>query len=439
MPKIAPILTNIAVNHLKRVGWHAVGGVAGLLLQIRKPEREGAPSPRSWILRISIGGQRQPIGLGPFPQVSLAEAREQAKKLVAQVRQGVDPKALKKSTRSALLSAAAKNKTFKKCAESYMEAHHADYTSDKHRKQWPSTLEAYAHPLIGNMLVADITMRHVLDVLVQSTKSRDGASGKLWYTKTETAKRLLGRIKTILDYAIVNEYRTGTNPAVWKGFLDTQLPSPRKVTQQTHHPAVPYAHIGVFMAQLRLNGSISAKALEFLILTAVRSGSVRLATWSEIDFKQKLWVIPAAHTKIRKEHRVPLQNQAIRLLCSLPRIAGNSKIFPSPRGSHLSDMALSQLMRGMRERGELKVEGVPHGFRSTFRDWAADRTSYSDEIRKVASGHSVGDAVKQAYQRTDLLEKRRQLMAAWASFLDRAQFPQTASITPIRNLNGCKK
>ena len=269
-------------------------------------------------------------------------------------------------------------------------------------------------------------MRHVLDILVQPSKSRDGASGKLWHTKTETAKRLLGRIKTVLDYATVNEYRTGANPAVWKGYLDTQLPSPRKVSQPIHHPAVPYTHIGAFMEQLRLNGSISAKALEFLILTAVRSGSVRLATWSEIDFDKKLWIIPAAHTKTRQEHRVPLQNQAIHLLNSIPRIAGNTKIFPSPRGSHLSDMALSQLMRGMRERGTLSVDGVPHGFRSTFRNWAADQTNYSDEIRKVASGHAVGDSVKQAYQRTDLLEKRRRLMTAWGNFLD-----QTARMSGV--------
>lgn len=439
MPKIAPVLKNVAVNRLKRVGWHAVGGVAGLLLQIRKPLREGGTTPRSWILRIQVGNKRLPFGLGAYPQVSLAEAREEAKKLVAEVREGIDITARKKSRRSALLTAAAKSKTFKECAKSYMEAHHADYTSDKHRKQWPATLETYVFPMIGNMLVADITMRHVLDVLQQPSKSHHGVSGKLWYTKTETAKRLLGRIKTILDYAIVNEYRTGTNPAIWKGYLDTQLPSPRKVTKQKHHPAVPYAYMGEFMAQLRINTSISAKALEFLALTAVRSGSVRFATWSEIDFNKQLWIIPAAHTKSRKEHRVPLPNQAIRLLSSLPRIADDPRIFPSPRGRYLSDMALSQLMRGMRERGELNVEGVPHGFRSTFRDWAADQTNYSDEIRKVASGHTVGDAVKQAYQRTDLLEKRRQLMVAWASFLDQTQFPQTTSITPIRNLHGRKK
>jgi integrase len=237
--------------------------------------------------------------------------------------------------------------------------------------------------------------------------------------KTETAKRLLGRIKTVLDYATVNEYRSGNNPAIWKGYLETQLPSPSKLSQTKHNPAIPYIDIGDFMSILRRDENISAKALEFLILTAVRSGSVRMAEWPEIDLDKKLWVIPAANTKTKQEHRVPLAPRAIKLLQSLPKIAGNPKLFPSARGKALSDMALSQLMRRMRERGELKVEAVPHGFRSTFRDWAAEQTSYSDEIRKAASGHTVGDSVHQAYQRTDLLEKRRRLMNEWAKFLDR--------------------
>ena len=418
MPKISPVLTSVAVNRLNRVGWHAVGGVAGLLLQIRKPTQEGAAMPRSWILRIRAGDKRLVIGLGSYPQVSLSDAREQAKKLVAEARQGVDLKVRKRSIRSAALAAAAKSKTFTECAESYMEAHSADYRSDKHGKQWRATLKSYAYPLIGNMLVADITMRNILDVLEQPTSSRDGSTGKFWHTKTETAKRVLGRIKVVIDYAIVNEYRVRTNPAIWKGYLDTQLPSPQKISPQVHHPAVPYAQMGGFMPLLRQNGSISAKALEFLILTAVRTRSVRLANWSEIDFEKKLWIIPAEHTKIKKEHRVPLPSQSISLLQSLPHIAGNTVIFPSVKGGCLSDMAMSQLMRGMRERGELKCEGVPHGFRSTFRDWAADQTSYSDEIRMVSSGHTVGDAVKQAYQRTDLLEKRRGLMVEWGDFLD---------------------
>ena len=431
MPKIVKPLSDLQVRRITRVGWHAVGGVAGLLLQVRNPSTEGAQMPRSWILRIKVGEQRQPIGLGSYPQVSLAVAREQAAKLILEAKQGVNLKAKKRALRSALLSAAAKNKTFKECAEAYMEAHSSDYTSDKHRKQWPATLLTYAYPIIGNMLVADIVMRDIRNVLEQETVVDENTKGKLWYVKTETAKRLLGRIKTVLDYATVNEYRSGTNPAQWTGYLSTQLPSPKKLQKKEHHPAVPYEQIGDFMSKLRANESLSAKALQYLILTAVRSGSVRLAEWKEIDFEQGLWTIPAEHTKARQEHRVPLQPQAINLLKSIPKMAGSNLIFPSRKNTPLSDMAFSQLMRGMRERGELTVEAVPHGFRSTFRDWAAERTAYPDEIRKAASGHTVGDSVKEAYQRTDLLEKRRRLMNEWANYLGTISNNQTASVLKI--------
>ena len=433
MPKIAPPLTDLQVRRIVRVGWHAVGGVAGLLLQVRKPAKEGAQIPRSWILRVKVGDQRQPIGLGPYPQVSLAEAREQAKKLVAQAKQGVNLKAKKRFERSALLSAASKNKTFRECAVAYMEAHASDYTNDKHRKQWPATLETYAYPVIGNMLVSDIAMRDVKNVLEQETTMADGQTGKLWYLKTETAKRLLGRIKTVLDFATVNEYRTGNNPAQWTGYLDTQLPSPKKLQKVEHQPAVPYGLVGDFMIKLRQNESISAKALEFLILTAVRSGSVRLAEWSEIDLDNQVWVIPAEHTKARHEHRVPLQPQAIKLLKALPIMAGTNIVFTSPTGKALSDMTLSQLMRRMRDRGELAVDAVPHGFRSTFRDWAAEKTAYPDEMRKIASGHTVSDTVKKAYERTDLLEKRREMMKEWAKYLDQPTAHNTSNIRLLKS------
>ena len=436
MPIIAKILSTVEVNRLKLPGWHAVGGVAGLLLQVREPTRAESSILRSWILRVRIGGERQLIGLGPYPQVTLAEAREHAKKLVSDGRQGVNLKAQKKKVRSALIAASAKNKTFKECAEAYMEAHSQDYTNNKHRKQWASTLESYAYPIIGKILVADISMRHVLDVLLQDTKALDKSTGKLWHTKTETAKRLLGRIKTVLDYATVNEYRSGSNPALWTGYLDTQLPSPKKLAGNRHHPAIPNSDMGDFMVKLRNNNSISAKALQFLILTAVRSGSVRMAEWSEIDLSKKLWIIPPGHTKTKQEHRIPLQPQAITLLKSLPRITGNDKIFPSTRGVALSDMALSQLMRGMKERGELIIDAVPHGFRSTFRDWAAEQTAYPDEIRKAASGHTVGDAVQQAYQRTDLLEKRRRMMEDWSRYLNQTR-KKYENIRPIKGpVNG---
>ena len=432
MPKIAKALTAIEVNKITKVGWHAVGGVPGLLLQVREPAKSGAAAPRSWILRIRTASKRQPMGLGSFPQVSLAQAREQAKQLLHDARQGVNLVDRKKSQRSALLAAAAKNKTFKDCADAYMEAHASDYRNDKHRKQWAATLETYAYPVIGKQLVSDITMRSVLDVLLQDTQSADKTVGKLWHTKTETAKRLLGRIKTVLDYATVNEYRSGSNPALWKGHLSTLLAKPNQIAKVKHHDSVPYPEIGAFMGQLRKNASISAKALEFLILTAVRSGSVREADWSEIDLDAKLWTIPADHTKTNKEHRVPLAPQAIALLRSATKLSSSTKIFPSPRGNALSDMALSQLMRGMRERGELTVNAVPHGFRSTFRDWAAEQTSFPDEIRKVASGHTVGDSVQQAYQRTDLLEKRRKLMEMWATFIGMPSAKKGIRVTAIR-------
>jgi integrase len=432
MPKIAKELSALEVKRLNCPGWHAVGGVAGLLLQVREPAKEGAPLPRSWILRLRVAGQRQPIGLGPYPQVSLADARELARKLSLEAKGGVNLLARKRAQRSALIAAAAKNKTFRDCADAYMEAHATDYTNDKHRKQWASTLETYAYPVIGRMLVADITMRHVLDVLQQETKHRNGSEGSLWVTKPETAKRLLDRVRTVLDFATVNEYRSGTNPATWKGYLDTQLPAPRGLKEVKHQPALPYEQIGDFMVHLRRNPSVSAKALEFTILTGMRSGSVRMADWPEIDFEKKLWIIPPAHFKTRQEFRVPLQPQAIALLRTLPRVAGCDKVFPSPTGKALSDMALSQVMRGMRERGELTVDAVPHGFRSTLRDWAAEQTNYPDEIRRAASGHAVGDAVKAAYQRTDLLEKRLNLMNEWANFIDQPSARKTAKVTAIR-------
>jgi integrase len=439
MPKIVKPLTTVALNRLNKPGWYAVGGVAGLLLQVRNPTREGAPLARSWILRVRVGETRDPIGLGSYPQVSLAEAREQAAKLVIEARQGVNLKAKKVAARSALLAAASRNKTFQECAEAYIEAHAADYTNEKHRKQWSATLKAYAYPVIGKRLVADLSMRDVLDVMNQPSVADELKSETLWMAKTVTAKRLLDRIKTVIDYAIVNEYRTGLNPAVWQGYLDTQLAAPNKVATVKHHPALSYAMIGDFMAKLRTNESISAKALQFLILTAVRSGSVRAAEWSEIDYTNKLWIIPAANTKTKQEHRVPLPPQAVALLKALPRLADSTKIFPSPRGGAMSDMTIAAVIKRMNKAKLIWKDAkgkpiVPHGFRSTFRDWAAECTAYPDEIRKAASGHTVGDAVQQSYQRTDLLEKRRNLMRDWANYIDKPSVVLSGNVTSLRRV-----
>lgn len=421
MPKIIKQMTALAVNKIKKPGWHAVGGVSGLLLQVRDSETIDGPLARSWILRVNIGNARVPLGIGSFSNLSLAEARDKAQKMLQSIKEGIDPREERKELKSALLQSQARTRTFKECAQEYLTAHASDYSNEKHRKQWVSTIEHYAYPVIGNMLISDITMHDIKDVLTQIIRdpNTNKSLGKFWEIKTETARRVQGRIKKIFDHAIVSEYRTKLNPAVWEGYLETQLPKPEKLSKVEHHSAVPYKDIGEFMVKLRAKDSISAKALQFLILTAVRSGSVRSANWSEIDYENNTWIIPAEHTKTKQEHRVPLPPQAMKLLEEVQKIQGNPKIFPSPRGGELSDNTLSKLMRDMRDSGELKVEAVPHGFRSTFRDWSAEQTNYPDEIRKSASGHQVGNAVQQAYQRTDLLEKRRELMHEWANFLEK--------------------
>jgi integrase len=434
MPKIVKELSAIEVKRLLKAGMHAVGNPAGLLLQIHNPVSAQSIPSRSWILRVRVAGERQHIGLGSYPTVSLAEAREKAKKIVGDIKLGINPKATKKAARSALAQSIGASKSFRDCAEAYMKAHRAEYTNEKHRLQWASTLEAYAYPIIGSMLVSDIGMRDVLNTLNQSVfDEKTGKNlGTLWEKKNPTASRLQGRMKSVLDFAIVNEYRSSINPALWSGYLATQLSAPSKIRSVAHHPSLPYEKIGDFMAKLRKNDCTSARALEFLIMTGVRSGSVREAEWSEIDFDNEIWIIPAKNTKTKQEHRVPLPKQAIKLLKSLPKLASSKKIFPSPKGKALSDMALSELMRGMRKRNEITVDAVPHGFRSTFRVWSAERTNFPDEIRKLASGHAVSDDILKAYQRTDLLEKRRKLMSEWANFLDQASIKKSTQVTPMR-------
>ena len=415
MPRIAKTLTAAQVKAIKLEGNHAVGGVQGLYLQLRKSEQVHVDFVRSWVLRYTYGGRRKNLGLGAYPSVSLAEAREKGHVARSMLRQGLDPLSVKRQEKQALSDHQLTSKSFKDCAVEYMAAHLEKHRNIKHQKQWESTLNKYAYPLIGEIAVADIVTAHVLDVLRQPT-TKDGKSGSFWQLKTETAKRVRGRLESILSYAEVAGYREGKNPASWKGHLETQLPSPTKIMSVVHHSAMDYRSCGLFLRELRQKTAIGAKALEFLILTAVRSGSVREATWSEIDFDQKLWIVPPEHTRANREHRVPLVEQSLRLLRSLPRVLGTQKIFPNSSGTALSDSTLSKLMRKMLEKSP-GLSGVPHGFRSSFRDWAAEQTGFPEEVRRVATMHRVGDAVQQAYQRSDLLEKRRQLMAEWANFL----------------------
>ncbi|MBI5780742.1 MAG: integrase arm-type DNA-binding domain-containing protein [Rhodocyclales bacterium] len=400
MPKKLKELSALAVSRLKTDGRHAVGGVDGLHLRI-------AGASRSWVLRVAIGTRRRDIGLGSYPEVSLAEAREKARAMRQKIREGIDPIEERKAAKARAALEAAKNKTFEECANAYIEANRAGWKNAKHRQQWHNTLATYAFPLIGHLPVASIDTGLVLSVLQQPV----GEGKTLWLDKTETAVRLRTRIEAVLDWATVRGYRSGDNPARWKGHLEHELPSKNKIKQVKHHPALPYAEIGAFMAELRQREGMAARALEFVILTATRSGEVRGATWNEIDLDARLWVIPASRMKAAKEHRVPLADEAVKLLQSLPRIEGNPYVFPAPRAGKLSDMALTMLLRRM-GRDDLTV----HGFRSTFRDWAAETTAYPREVCEHALAHKLADGVEAAYQRGDLLAKRARLMADWARY-----------------------
>ena len=407
MPKKASPLTPLAVSRLKAPGLHSVGTVDGLALQVTPT---GA---RSWVLRMLVAGKRREMGLGSYPSVTLAGAHEAARVARSKVREGTDPIGERKALQSALLAARAGEKTFADCASAYIAAHESGWKNRKHAAQWRSTLEQYARPLIGNMLVRDVSKEHVLAVLQP-----------IWADKTETATRLRARIEKVLDYATSSGYRDGLNPARWKGHLENLLAKPGKIAKVKHHRALPYSQVGEFMLALRAQDGIGARALEFAILTAARSGEVRGSTWHELDFEAAVWTIPATRMKAGKEHRVPLSNAAVKVLRAVPRIAGIDYVFASPRAGQLSDMTLSAVMRRM------KIDAVPHGFRSTFRDWAAEQTNYPREAAEMALAHTIGDKVEAAYRRGDLFERRALMMRDWAQFCGRTAAP--AKVIPIK-------
>lgn len=400
MPKKAKELSDRAVKALKAEGRYAVGGVDGLHLRI-------SGDSRAWVLRIKVGDRRCDIGLGPYSEVSLAEARETARGHRRKVREGIDPLLEKQRAKAAARVGTAKAKTFKECATAYIDAHKAGWKNDKHSKQWGATLETYAYPVLGSLAVSTVDTGLILDAL-----------RPIWATKTETASRLRGRIESVLDWAKVSGYRDGENPARWRGHLDKLLPARSKVQKVEHHAALPYADIGTFMVDLRKRDGIASRALEFSILCASRSGEVRGARWSEIDLAGAVWTIPANRMKAGKEHRIPLTPTAISLLKALPRLKGAELLFPAPRGAALSDMALTAVLRRM-ESGGL----TQHGFRSTFRDWAGETTAYPREVIEHALAHQLKDKAEAAYQRGDLLTKRTRLMADWATYCGKVGNP----------------
>ena len=341
-------LSAITVQKAKKPGYYGDGG--GLWLQISKL------GGKSWVFRFTMNGKAREMGLGPVHTITLAEARMKALECRKAVIEGRDPIEERKANHARAKLEAAKSKTFEECANAYIEANRTCWKNPKHVQQWQNTLATYVFPKIGHLSVAAIDTGLVLSVLQQET-GEDKA--QLWYAKTETASRLRGRIESILDWASFRGFREGENPARWKGHLEHELPARNKVQKVEHHAALPYVDVGAFMADLRQREGISARALEFAILTATRSGEVRGATWGEIDLKTKFWTIPAERMKAQKEHCVPLSDAAVKLLAALPRIVGNDYVFPATRGGMLSDMALTAVLRRM-EHGDL----TQHGFRS---------------------------------------------------------------------------
>ena len=387
-------LSALAVQRLTAPGMHAVGGVAGLYLCV-------SPSgSRSWIARVNVDGKRREMGLGSFPDVSLSIAREKARAARSDTIMGIDPVANRKEARSARQALKATQKTFADCAKAYIEAHSDSWRNAKHRAQWPSTFETYVYPTMGTVMVGEVTQAHVMAVLLP-----------IWKTKTQTATRLRGRIEQVLAWATAAGFRQGENCARWTGLLDQLLPAPGKVSKPKHHPAVRVDDMPAFIKALRQHDGLSPKALEFAVLTAARSGEVRGANWAEIDLEAAVWTVPPERMKAGKEHRVPLSAAAIKLLEAMPRMEGTDLVFPGTKGQPLSDMSLTAVMRRM------DVDAVPHGFRSTFRDWAGDRTNYPRDMAEAALAHKLENKVEEAYRRSDALEKRREMMQEWGKFI----------------------
>jgi integrase len=403
MPRRASELSAIEVKRLTKPGMHAVGGVSGLLLQ---NSQNGA---RSWIYRVTVAGKRRHIGLGPYPTVTLAMARESARDAYMSIRKGGDPLEERKAARSALIATEKRSMTFSEAMEKYLTIKLAEFDNEKHRKQWSATLHRYAAPALGDMLVSDITVQDIRRTLEP-----------IWMDKTETASRLRGRIEAVLSWATVAGHREGENPARWRGNLSEILPKPSKVAKVAHHPALELTDTAAWFADLKQRDGMGARALEFIAMTAARSGEVRGATGDEID--GDLWLIPADRMKTGKEHRIPLTDAAINLLRNLPRFEGSPYIFPSASGGKISDMTISAVMR---RQGFIDARSgrtaVPHGLRSTFRDWAAERTEFPSDMAEIALGHTVGSEVERAYRRGDMVEKRRAMMDAWGRFLMGAQ------------------
>lgn len=384
--------------------------VNGLFLQV---DHSGA---QRWTQRRIVRGKRRDIGLGPFttdlsesPGLTPAQAREQAVANRSKARAGGDPLAERRA-------AQAKSMTFAECVTVYSEAKLSEFSSEKHRKRWILALHNLALPVLGKMPVQDIRTKDVLRMLEPH-----------WRERTVTAKKLRGQVEAVLTWATVAGHREGENSAAWRGNLKELLPNPSKVAKAQHHPALALSDVAGWWSALAQRDGIAARALEFVTLTAARSGEVRGMTWDEVDPVAGIWTISADRMKASREHRVPLTKPALAILKGLPRMEGSPYVFPAPRGGMLSDMTLSAVMRRMQVAEEkagrpgyldlqTKRPAVPHGLRSTFRQWTAEK-GYSRDMAEIALAHQVGSDVERAYQRSDMLDRRRRMMADWAGFL----------------------
>ena len=384
-------LTARTVSTLTEPGRYGDG--RGLWLQVSRART------KSWLFRYMLNGRARQMGLGPVDTVSLAQARDKAVECRKLLLDGIDPIEARRAERDKARLEAARSLSFRQCAKRYIAAHEPSWRNAKHRAQWANTLETFAYPVLGELPVATIDTALVLNVLEP-----------IWSAKPETAGRVRGRIEAVLDWAAARNYRTGDNPARWRGHVDKLLPARGKVARVRHHSALPYRELASFLEKLRVHDGVSARALEFAILTAARTGEVVGARWVEIDFEQKIWTIPTERMKAGREHRAPLSERALEILEALPK--EGEFVFVGARADRpLSNMALLMTLRRM-ERGDLTT----HGFRSTFRDWAAETTGYQREVAEMALAHAVSDKVEAAYRRGDLFAKRRRLMADWARY-----------------------
>jgi integrase len=403
---------------------------ANLYLQVSRSKSGGFN--RNWIFRFQLDGERDPktgrvtgrhdLGLGPLHSLSLAEAREEARKLRQKILAGINPleerieaKAERRAKTQAARAERAMAVTFRECFEAYYKIHSKKWRNEKHRAQWRSTIEEYANPVIGDLNVADVETSHVQKILTP-----------IWDEKSETASRLLNRMGRVFDFAIASKFRSKENP-VQPHQLKTLLGVPRKDIE--HHAAMRFLEAPAFMGELRQRNSLSASALEFLILTAARTGEVIGARWSEIDIKGKVWTVPGARMKAGVEHRVPLNDRAIEILRKQAKQRRSDFVFGSAvTGKPLSNMAMLELLRGMQPGHTV------HGFRSAFRDWAAETTAFPNHVVEKALAHTIGDKVEKAYRRGDLFEKRRKLMEQWQRFLAKPPV-EGGKVVPIRRVS----